>query len=145
MKVIQWQPSQLWWTSGACIDHLYTNFLFDCLLLHGHTLCNIIKQGKLVISWCVCVSACFFFFCLVRPVLEKKKNSSKLRWQLFQSETTLTSSLQSADLTATIVWARWSYRYLTAAHGMMHIDDRLPFVVNLQLLVVHSTVLHYCS
>ena len=43
-------------------DH-YTNFLFD---LHGYTLCNIIKQGKLVVSWyvCVCVCVCFSFFLL---------------------------------------------------------------------------------
>ena len=30
----------------------------------------------------------------------------------------------SADLTATMVWARFSYRYLTAAHGMPRVDDR---------------------
>ena len=34
---------------------------------------------------------------------------------------------ESADLTATIVWARFSYRYLTAILGMPHVDDRLPF------------------
>ena len=51
------------WTNGAYIDNLYTNFLFDCLLLlHGHTLCNITKQGKLVVYWCVCVSVFFLFF-----------------------------------------------------------------------------------
>ena len=37
------------------------------------------------------------------------------------------SSLQSADLTATIVWARFSNHYLTTANGMPHIDDCLPF------------------
>ena len=37
-----------------------TNFLFDCLLqLPGHTLFSIIKQGKIVISWCVSVWARF--------------------------------------------------------------------------------------
>ena len=35
--------------------------LSDCLLLHGHTLCNIIKQGKLVVS-CVCVCVCLHVF-----------------------------------------------------------------------------------
>ena len=59
--------------------------------------------------------------------LKKKKNSSKLRQKLLQSETTLMSSLQSANLTATIVWAKFSYCYLTTAHGMLHVDDRLPF------------------
>ena len=40
-----------------------TNFLFDCcLLLHGHTLCNIIKQGNVVVFWCVCVSICVFLW-----------------------------------------------------------------------------------
>ena len=51
--------------------------------------------------------------------------------KLLQSETTLTSSLQSADLTASIVWARFSFRYLTAASGVPHVDDRY-FVLNLR-------------
>ena len=60
------------------------------------------------------------------PTLNNSRsiNSSKLRWKLLHSETTLTSSLQSTDLTATIVWARFSYRNLT---GLPHVDDRLPF------------------
>ena len=62
----------------------------------------------------------------------KKNNSSKLRWKLIQSETTLMSSLQSAYLTATIVWARFSYCCLTAVSGMLHVDNRLPFCCNLQ-------------
>ena len=30
------------------------------------------------------------------------------------------------------VWARFSYRYLTAVRGMSHVDDRLPFCNKLQ-------------
>ena len=44
--------------------HTQTMYRLDCLLLlHGRTLCNI-KQGKLVMSWYVCVSVCFSFFLL---------------------------------------------------------------------------------
>ena len=67
MKVIQWQPSQQAGPTLTTFTEYCTNFLFDCLLLHGHTLCNIIKQGTLG----VCVSVCFS--CLVRPILGKKK------------------------------------------------------------------------
>ena len=60
-------------------------------------------------------------------LLEKKtKKSWKHKWKLLQSETGLTSSFQSANLTAT-VWARFSYRYLTTANYMLHIDNCLPF------------------
>ena len=55
------------------------------------------------------------------------KNKSKLRWKLLQSEITLTSSLQSADLTATIVWVRFYYCYPTATNGMLQVDNCLPF------------------
>ena len=33
------------------------------------------------------------------------------------------------DLTATIVWARLSYRNITAANYMQHADDRLPLLL----------------
>ena len=51
-----------------------TNFLFDYLLLHGHTLCNIIKQGKVVVSWCVCPCVFSFFLLSWAWFLKKKKN-----------------------------------------------------------------------
>ena len=50
------------------------------------------------------------------------------------------SSLQIANLTATIVWARFTYRYLTAARGMPHVDDCLPFVVNLQQIATQRDI-----
>ena len=41
--------------AGPTLTTYCTNFLFDCLLLlHGHTLCNIVRQ----VSWCV--SVCFY-------------------------------------------------------------------------------------
>ena len=36
------------------------------------------------------------------------------------------------DLTATMVWARFSYRYLTAANYMQPVDDRLPLLIATQ-------------
>ena len=52
----------------------------------------------------------------------------------------LTSSLQSADLTTTIVWVRFSYRYPTAAREMQHVDYRLPFFLQ-QIAGIHGN--HY--
>ena len=42
------------------------------------------------------------------------------------------SSLESANLTTTIVWASFSYRYLDATNGMLHVDDHLPILYKLK-------------
>ena len=62
----------------------------------------------------------------------KKKNWSKLRWKLLQTETTLT---------ATIVWARLSYCYLTTANGMPHVDNLLPTQRVMDVFSIHCSML----
>ena len=52
------------------------------------------------------------------------------------------SSLQSADLTATIVWARFSYRYLAVANYM---QTAYHFVVNLQQIATQRDIVGYTS
>ena len=47
--------------------------------------------------------------------------------KLLQRETTLTQTLQSANLTTTIVWARFAYHYLTATNDMLLVNDHLQF------------------
>ena len=82
-----------------------------------------------------CKEPDFFFFLLSVwfPFWKKKKTHESIDERF---ETTFTSSLQSADLTATVVWARFSYRYWTAAN---YRPTSYHFVVNLQQIAELSS------
>ena len=47
--------------------------------------------------------------------------------------------VQSANLTASIVWDRFSYEMITTANYRPYVDDRLPFYKTMQ----HKEILYH--
>ena len=76
---------------------------------------------------------------------KRNNNTYKHRWSFFffQNETTLMSSLQSDDLTTTIVWARFSYHYLSNRRQLHATRWQPPFqIVNLQQIAMQRGKAH---
>ena len=80
-----------------------------------------------------------------QPLTAHVAHFSPTLLQLLQNETTLTSPLQSVNLTAIIVWARFYIPNCCQWNIMQHADDRLPFCcysIRQQVKIVESITIY---